>query len=218
MPLQTSGPISINNLHVEAGGSSNTTVSISDSDVRGLINKGAGATASISEWYGASAMQTITSTATHFISASQYTTPTLQFHNLFGGSSNTNGINIQTTACNNITSGQTQLGPESSNSSWSELVGGVSFNRNYANIRFVQLSQGNTGQTYYLQANNADFARSGDYIEMIYNGTLIVTLNQKAEAANNAAYPLVFYNASMTNSTMLSGRTNPSLWQMKYYY
>ena len=55
MPLQTSGAISLNDIHVEAGGSSGSTASINDSDIRGLINKNSGATMSFNEWYGASA-------------------------------------------------------------------------------------------------------------------------------------------------------------------
>ena len=54
MALQTSGAISLNQIHVEAGGSSGTTASINDSDIRGLIGKASGATMSFSEWYGAS--------------------------------------------------------------------------------------------------------------------------------------------------------------------
>jgi hypothetical protein len=55
MPLQTSGAISLNDIHVEAGGASGTTASINDADIRALIAKASGATMSFSEWYGASA-------------------------------------------------------------------------------------------------------------------------------------------------------------------
>lgn len=55
MALQTSGAISLNQIHVEAGGSSGTTASINDSDIRALISKGSGVTMSFSEWYGATA-------------------------------------------------------------------------------------------------------------------------------------------------------------------
>lgn len=55
MPLQTSGAISLNDIHVEAGGTSGTTASMNDADIRGLIAKGSGATMSFNEWYGASA-------------------------------------------------------------------------------------------------------------------------------------------------------------------
>ena len=59
MGLQTSGAISLNEIHVEAGGSSGTQASINDSDIRALISKASGATMSFSEWYGASAAVTI---------------------------------------------------------------------------------------------------------------------------------------------------------------
>ena len=53
MALQTSGPISLNQIHVEAGGSSGTTASLNDADIRGLIGKSSGAQMSFNEWYGA---------------------------------------------------------------------------------------------------------------------------------------------------------------------
>lgn len=54
MTLQSSGAISLNEIHIEAGGSSGSNCSINDSDIRGLIGKGSGATMSFNEWYGAS--------------------------------------------------------------------------------------------------------------------------------------------------------------------
>lgn len=59
MALPTSGPLSLNQIHVEAGGSSGTTASINDADIRALIGKASGATMSFSEWYGASGTVTI---------------------------------------------------------------------------------------------------------------------------------------------------------------
>jgi len=55
MTLPSSGAISLNQMHIEVGGSSGSQVSINDSDIRGLISKGSGATMSFNEWYGASA-------------------------------------------------------------------------------------------------------------------------------------------------------------------
>lgn len=55
MALTSSGAISLNEMHVEAGGSSGTQCSLNDSDIRGLISKSAGASMSFNEWYGASA-------------------------------------------------------------------------------------------------------------------------------------------------------------------
>lgn len=59
MALQTSGAISLNDIHIEAGGSSGTQVTTNDADVRGLINKSSGAQMSFNEWYGASAVQRV---------------------------------------------------------------------------------------------------------------------------------------------------------------
>ena len=54
MAIQSSGAISLDDMHVELGETSGTTVSINDSDVRGLIDKADGASMSFNEWYGAS--------------------------------------------------------------------------------------------------------------------------------------------------------------------
>lgn len=54
MVLQTSGQISLDDIHVEAGGTTGSLVSINDSDVRNLIAKTAGAQNAFSEYYGAS--------------------------------------------------------------------------------------------------------------------------------------------------------------------
>ena len=40
MVLQSSGAISLNDMHVEAGGASGTQCTINDADIRGLISKG----------------------------------------------------------------------------------------------------------------------------------------------------------------------------------
>lgn len=55
MPLPGSGTITLNQLHVEAGGSSGTQASLNDSDIRAIIGKSSGAQNSLSEYYGVSA-------------------------------------------------------------------------------------------------------------------------------------------------------------------
>lgn len=54
MPLPSSGAISLNEMHIEAGGTTGTLCSINDADIRALIGKASGVTMSFSEWYGAS--------------------------------------------------------------------------------------------------------------------------------------------------------------------
>ena len=60
MTLQTSGAISLNQIHIEAGGSSGHSASLNDPDIRDLIDKASGATNSFNEYYGASSSVTFT--------------------------------------------------------------------------------------------------------------------------------------------------------------
>lgn len=78
MALQTSGAISLNDIHIEAGGSSGTNASINDADIRGLISKASETTMSFSEWYGASNILTMSAqslnTATGSASGTSFST------------------------------------------------------------------------------------------------------------------------------------------------
>ena len=61
--IPTSGMISLNQMHTEAGGTSGTACTLNDADIRGLIGKASGAAMNFAEWYGASAAvdtQTVT--------------------------------------------------------------------------------------------------------------------------------------------------------------
>lgn len=62
MALQTSGQISLNDIHVEAGGASvsGTACNINEADIRGLISASSGAAMDFADWYGASASQDFT--------------------------------------------------------------------------------------------------------------------------------------------------------------
>ena len=69
MALQTSGAISLNDIHVEAGGTSGTSATINDSDIRGLtaasgytIPTGSGTAIDFGDFYGASSLSTMTTT------------------------------------------------------------------------------------------------------------------------------------------------------------
>ena len=61
MPLQTSGAISLNQMHIEAGGTSGTIVTLNDADIRGLtpgagktISTVSGSAVDFADFYGAS--------------------------------------------------------------------------------------------------------------------------------------------------------------------
>tara|TARA_Y100001937_G_scaffold101071_1_gene138563 strand:+ start:4154 stop:5230 length:1077 start_codon:yes stop_codon:yes gene_type:complete len=71
MALATSGPLSLNDIHVEAGGSTGTICSFQDTDIRGLtpadgktINSTLGTPIDISDFYGASSSVDLTSGGT----------------------------------------------------------------------------------------------------------------------------------------------------------
>ena len=55
MPLQSSGPISLNDIHVELGATSGTTVSLNDADVRALGGFNSTEAVPVAEFYGISA-------------------------------------------------------------------------------------------------------------------------------------------------------------------
>ena len=61
MALQTSGAISLNDIHIELGATSGTTVSLNDTDVRGLVSISSGAI-DLADFYGASAQAFSTTT------------------------------------------------------------------------------------------------------------------------------------------------------------
>ena len=52
MALQTSGSISLNQIHIEGGGTTGTSVNVNEEQVRNLIFKGSSTPMSFSEWYG----------------------------------------------------------------------------------------------------------------------------------------------------------------------
>jgi hypothetical protein len=58
MALQTSGAISLGDIHAEAGGGSTSVCTINDSDIRALIGASSEATMDFDDWYGASASST----------------------------------------------------------------------------------------------------------------------------------------------------------------
>lgn len=73
MALPTSpSSISLNEIHIEAGGASGTTASINDADIRSLIGKGDGVTMSFNEWYGASGYLDTQTVTVGYAPGSQY--------------------------------------------------------------------------------------------------------------------------------------------------
>ena len=73
MPLPSSGQISLDQMHVEAGGTSGTQCSMNDSDIRGLVSASANSQMTFSSFYGASAtIGQIASGNSSYSAGSQY--------------------------------------------------------------------------------------------------------------------------------------------------
>ena len=70
MALPASGTLSLNEIHIEAGGTTATEAGINDADIRGLISKSSGVEMSFNEWYGASAFLTLTAQSNTIVSNS----------------------------------------------------------------------------------------------------------------------------------------------------
>lgn len=81
MATPSSGAITLNEIHVEAGGSSGTSCSINDSDIRLIANKSSGATASWNDYYSRAADWSITMTVGDGVISSSdgYTTTTTRY-------------------------------------------------------------------------------------------------------------------------------------------
>ena len=70
MALPASGTLSLNEIHIEAGGTTATEAGINDADIRGLISKSSGTAMSFNEWYGASSLLTLTAQSNTIVSNS----------------------------------------------------------------------------------------------------------------------------------------------------
>ena len=167
MPLPTSGAISLDQMHVEAGGSSGTNCAINNTDIRGLIGKSSGATMSFDEWHGASSsLDSITVTvgikpALHAL----YAGPWYGYHSSgsYGSASKTSvawnsgaSYNELNAAKPGIYAGQYQLrvsisGGAFGNSGWTSMtVGGSTYSRtsfNYGSSPSGQYWNLNVGYT-----------------------------------------------------------------------
>ena len=77
MGLQSSGAISLDNIHEEAGGTSGSTCTINDADIRGLISASDGANTSFDDWYGASSAGDVVLVANGMVNSNPYYTDTI---------------------------------------------------------------------------------------------------------------------------------------------
>ena len=104
MATPSSGAISLNEMHVEAGGSSGTTCSINDADIRLIANESSGATVSWNDYYSRAADFTtvVTVGGTNTSSSDGYVTTTVRYrgylNNSPSGASNIGSLSVSNDA------------------------------------------------------------------------------------------------------------------------
>lgn len=139
MALQTSGMISLNEIHIEAGGTTGTFCAINNADIRGLVGAGNGAAMDFADWYGASGAYSETQTVTiGSASTGGYVNSTIYGYSTefscgsisdgtFNGISN---ATIKETYWSNVNTFLFRLVGNRANSGWSQfVVGGQTFTR-----------------------------------------------------------------------------------------
>jgi|TARA_Y100000033_G_C2701579_1_gene88878 hypothetical protein len=81
MALPSSGQITLDQIHVEAGGTSGTQAGLNDSDIRGLIGASSGAAIDFADFYGVSAFS-----ATHTLTQALYDSSANYYGKFIAGS------------------------------------------------------------------------------------------------------------------------------------
>lgn len=181
MALQNSGQISLNDLHVEAGGTSGTQTSMNDSDIRGLLNASANSQMTFSSFYGASSGYSSTMTVGSLVITGDYGSSNYGFNDssesgLFsvdwGSLTNrdaslfsNSGATVEKLSHNSNAAAGLRLvvsdNTTISNSGWSTVtVGSTSFSRTSASFSTGAFGQGNSATWSWPNVTNP-FGTSG---------------------------------------------------------
>jgi hypothetical protein len=189
MALQTSGQISLNDLHVEAGGSTGTQASMNDTDIRALVSAAANSQMTFSSFYGASSsILSTTMTIGTFDNSAAYGGINRGYNDhTKNGSFNLSWGSLASRAVNSIQSGAivTQINHFSvaqtiqlkisdntpiSNSGWTSLIiGSTTFNRTAATF-----TQGTTTITNYGRVSTWNW--SSPTLPFGTSGTVSITI------------------------------------------
>jgi hypothetical protein len=99
-------PLSINDIHVEVTGTSGTTASLNDSDIRSLIGKANQAQNAISEYYNASFIQTLNTSYTPNAGYEGLTSTSVSASDITNMSTASYASNIAVGSDNNVNTGK----------------------------------------------------------------------------------------------------------------
>lgn len=192
MALPSSGAISMNQMHVEVGGTSGTTVGLNDSDIRALISKSAGATMSFNEWYGASATDNTFNGVKNqgTTTSGKFTTAWHGVGGNTGGALTNGGINPPSGA--SITALQMSIGSAGENQELVLVLGSpvssASSFSSYTGYRYVKV-----GSAIYFDSNVATSSHIANTAVITYGLTF-----------NNGANSGITKFNSISNGTSLS--------------
>jgi hypothetical protein len=153
MALQTSGAISLNDIHIEAANSyhSGSNCTINDADIRALIGKSSGATMSFNEWYGASSSLDTQTVTVNYAAATQYVPAIAGFYNISGtdvGSVSDGTCNFKSGATYRRLQWTSQnfvffaLNGSHANSGWTTMsIAGTNFSRTSASFQVINSTE-----------------------------------------------------------------------------
>lgn len=200
MALQTSGTITLNDMHTEAGGSSATYCTLNDSDIRGLIGKSSGAYAAFNEWYGAAASVTIpfspASRTYAYGGASQYRRSGVHYYTPSSNSGQLYGSFTGTTSSSGMFGGNPIIQIYSNHHN---LTGNGSFTVVFSTANGV-VANSDSAAFRYLVVNGTTIQRSAmTYSYTNYGTGWGINFNQGGGSTSNI-YPI--YQVSNPNSTI----------------
>lgn len=221
MTLQTSGQISLNDIHVEMGGTTGTECTLNDTDIRGMISKTSGAQMGFNEWYGKSAVYELTGTSY----VAQYTQTgqkiNLTFPSLILFESSSSPYTSAFDAMANFHGTARGSGP--TNPRGFTLRDSITNQgaTSHLSMCLTDSTDGAAGLLFGCFDGDWSFGSSTNYIEAYYNGTLIMTFSGHYDVdptANSAAYWIP--STGVTSSTSIvttPARTTANLWKIKCY-
>lgn len=196
MALQSSGAISLNDIHIEAGGTTGTQCSLNDADIRTMINKSSGAQASFQDYYGASSsIATINCSLT--LSRSEDGTYSTDYkgNSYFTLTGYSYYLEVADWSSVSYTNARNYLGSYSStdtsvSSSDQNFLGSAGSGTTYDAIRWSYRTMTNTSNSVIGSATTINFYHIG-------NGNIY---NYPTSTGSNWSLPTTFNNINLTFS------------------
>ena len=184
MALPTTGPLSLDDIHVEAGGATGTLCTINDADILALIGKTASTEMGFDEWYGASAVILLTESDFQTIAD-----PSISAFDADPTNQNPYGPNLSTP--------NWQFGPSRNGHQLNASYDNVAFTFN----RFVQVTCDIT-VTDIFNLPGVDSSATGKTLYFEYQA-----VNRSGGSGGTSNITTTFYQSDLTTVAVSSVRT-----------